>query len=86
MWCVEATKELKTLLANEQKMSAKEIDEYLSDAWIIRYNENGDIDVKWEPDISDNFFDILNNEPKTKTQRYLEARERRRNIKRRRKQ
>jgi len=30
MWCVEATKELKTLLANEQKMSAKEIANKLS--------------------------------------------------------
>ena len=81
MWCSEATEELKNLLANEQGMSSEQIDEYLNDAWMIRYDENGDVNVKWQPEISDNFLDFFNNKPKTKGQRYLEARQRRRNKK-----
>tara|TARA_R110000824_G_scaffold15614_1_gene65529 strand:+ start:1458 stop:1724 length:267 start_codon:yes stop_codon:yes gene_type:complete len=81
MWCTGATEELKSLLANEKGMSNEQIDEYLNDAWMIRYNENGEISVKWQPETSDNFFDILNDKPKTEVQRYLEARQRRRNKK-----
>ena len=77
MWCTGATEELKNLLANEQGMSSEQIDEYLDDAWMIRYDENGDVNVKWQPEISDNFLDLFNNKPKTKTQRYLEARQKR---------